>query len=141
MVPVIAHFYNSTVRVEELKSSVQDGVATTTWVPVAGLEKVKCRLDLNFVRPGKDILPAPVAGKVPDRIGILFTSSGMPLKAGQRVVAIPDKFGSIPVKGTFEIRVVPDEAIGFSDAHHIEVQIIEVAQKPAEFNWPPKESP
>lgn len=136
---MIAHLFNSVVRVEELQAVVEDGTAISTWNPVAGMEKVKCRLDLNFIRPGKDILPAPVAGKVPDRIGILFASVGTPLKPGQRVVAVPNKFGKMPIKGTFEIRVVPDEAIDYSDAHHIEVQVVEVAQKPVKFNWPPKE--
>jgi hypothetical protein len=33
-----------------------------------------------------------------------------------------------PVFGTFEIRVVPDPAQDYVGTHHIEVQVIEVAQ-------------
>jgi len=131
------HLFNSVVRVEELRQTQEDGVVTTDWRPVEGLEALPCRLDLNFVRPGKDILPAPVAGKAPDRIGVLFTFAHAPLKAGHRLTAIPHPdTGAFPVQGTFEIRVVPDQAIAFAVAHHIEVQIIEVAQDPKKFSWP-----
>ena len=51
-------------------------------------------------------------------------------------MAIPNREGKTPVKGTFEIRVMPDEAIDFSDQHHIEVQIIESNQNLSKDNWP-----
>jgi hypothetical protein len=133
------HLFNSVVRVEEMRLTQENGVADTSWVEVddPALKNLPCRLDLNFVRPGKDILPAPVAGKAPDRIGVMFTYAHAPLKAGHRITAIPHPdTGALPVQGTFEIRVVPDVAIGFSAAHHIEVQIIEAAQKPQNFSWP-----
>ena len=138
------HLFNSVVKVEEQRLTVDNGLATTSWQPAADptLAALPCRLDLNFVRPGKDILPAPVAGKAPDRIGIMFTYPHAPLKAGQRITAIanpeyPAK--PIPVKGTFEIRVVPDVAIDYANAHHIEVQVVEVAQEPENFSWPGEE--
>lgn len=136
------HLFNSTVKVEEQRLTVSNGLAETTWQIVEDpmLAALPCRLDLNFLRPGKDILPAPVAGKAPDRVGIMFTYPHAPLKAGYRVTAIPDPEYPdlpIPVKGTFEIRVVPDVAIDYSSAHHIEVQVVEVAQEPDEdFSWP-----
>lgn len=136
------HLFNSVVRAEEQGLSVSNGLAETSWQPVDDpmLAALPCRLDLNFLRPGKDILPAPVAGKAPDRVGIMFTYAHAPLKAGMRVTAIPDPEYPdipIPVKGTFEIRVVPDVAIDYASAHHIEVQVVEVAQEPDEdFSWP-----
>ena len=135
------HLFNSVVRVEEQRLTVSNGVAETSWRPVEDpmLQALPCRLDLNFVRPGKDILPAPVAGKAPDRVGLMFTYSHAPLKPGHRLTAIPNPEYPdlpIPVKGTFEIRVVPDQAIDYSSAHHIEVQIVEVAQEPENFSWP-----
>ena len=45
------------------------------------------------------------------------------VKAGDRVRVL-----SGPVSGTFEIRAVPDPAVAQLSAHHMEVQIIEVAQ-------------
>lgn len=137
------HLFNSVVRVEELSLTMENGRPSTGWVQAhsddpqmdALLARLKCRLDLNFVRPGKDILPAVNAGKAPDRIGVLFTYGYAPLKAGQRVVAIEDDYGRILVDGTFEIRVIPDKALDYFGAHHIEVQILETNQN-LEGKWP-----
>ncbi len=138
------HLFNSVVRVERLQLVTTDGVAEMDWAQATDpdpnaaemLKYLECRLDMNFLRPGKDILPAPEAGKAPDRIGIMFTYPYAPIKAGDRIVAIPNREGKTPVKGTFEIRVMPDEAIDFSDHHHIEVQIIESNQNLSKDNWP-----
>ena len=138
------HLFNSVVRVERLQLVTTDGVAEMDWAQATDpdpnaaemLKYLECRLDMNFLRPGKDILPAPEAGKAPDRIGIMFTYPYAPIKAGDRIVAIPNREGKTPVKGTFEIRVMPDEAIDFSDQHHIEVQIIESTQNLSKDNWP-----
>lgn len=141
------HLFNSCVRVEELQLVVTDGVAAMDWAQATSedpnaqtlLERLPCRLDMNFLRPGKDIAPAPEAGKAPDRLGIMFTYPFAPIKAGQRVVAIENDWGLIPVKGTFEIRVIPDEAQDFSKTHHLEVQIIETNQNLTMENWPAEE--
>ena len=138
------HLFNSVVRVERLQLVTTDGVAEMDWAQATDpdpnaaemLKYLECRLDMNFLRPGKDILPAPEAGKAPDRIGIMFTYPYAPIKAGDRIVAIPNREGKTPVRGTFEIRVMPDEAIDFSDQHHIEVQIIESNQNLSKDNWP-----
>lgn len=132
------HLFSSTVRVERQDFTVSGGLASTSWVPVdePWAKALRCRLDLNFVRPGKDAIPAPNAGVAPDRVGLMLTSAKAKLKAGDRIVAIPNRAGKTPVEGTFEIRVVPDVALGMTDAHHIEVQIVEVAQKPKNFSWP-----
>lgn len=136
--------FPSAVRVERLKTSMNaEGVVETKYEQATDtdpalddmLKFLKCRLDMNFVRPGKDILPAPVAGRAPDRIGIMFTFPYAPIRAGDRLVAIQNEMGKIPVKGVFEIRVIPDEAIDYSDQHHIEVQIIEVGQELGNSNW------
>ena len=138
------HLFNSVVRVERLQLVTTDGVAEMDWAQATDpdpnaaemLKYLECRLDMNFLRPGKDILPAPEAGKAPDRIGIMFTYPYAPIKAGDRIVAIPNREGKTPVRGTFEVRVMPDEAIDFSDQHHIEVQIIESNQNLSKDNWP-----
>ena len=143
------HLYNSLVRVERLVLTVSAGVATMDYAqatdpddPIADemLHALKCRLDLNFLREGKDIPAAPEAGKATDRIGVLFSYPYAPLKAGDRLVTIPNAYGKTPVSGTFEIRSIPDEAIDFSDRHHIEVQIIEVGQELTPSNWPTEEA-
>lgn len=128
--------FNSVVRVEELKLVVTDGVSSMTWVQATDpdqqmnwmLSYLKCRLDMTFLRPGKDVTPAQEAGRATDRIGVLFTYPYAPIKAGQRIVAIPNARGKIPVPGTFGIEMIPDKAQDYSDAHHIEVQIHETNQ-------------
>jgi len=91
---------------------------------------LRCRLDMGFIRPGKD-QPAPlVAGRAPDRVGVCYydpvtDASGVPLvQAGDRIFTVGG-----PIYGTFEIRLVPDVAQDFSGAHHVEVQVIEVAKQ------------
>lgn len=141
------HLFNSVVRVERLQLVVTDGVASMDWAQAtsedpqadAMLRYLPCRLDMNFLRPGKDIAPAPEAGKAPDRLGIMFTYPYAPIKAGDRLVAIPNEWGLTPVEGTFEIRVIPDEAIDFATRHHLEVQIIETNQNLTLNNWPAEE--
>jgi hypothetical protein len=129
------HLFSSAFRVEEMRYQTVNGRAVLDWAVVPGLEYVKGRLDLNFIRPGKDIAPAPVAGKAPDRIGILFTDWDAGLKAGQRIIMIPNDQMEMPVQGTFEIKVIPDVAVGFSSAHHLEIQVLETVQD-LEGVWP-----
>jgi hypothetical protein len=120
------HLYASVVRVLRPALYVDpDGSTGTALGVVDGMGYVPCRIDLNFMRPGKDIAPAPVAGRAPDRIGILFCNADIPIRSGDTVEAIPNDFGVVVVPGTFEVRVIPDVAVGFSVAHHQEIQILE----------------
>ena len=123
------HLYSSLVKAQKLQTTVVDGVAVTSWTDLPSpLDSFKCRLDLNFLRPGKDAPPAYEAGVAPDRVGIMFCSAALPLKAGHRIVTI-----SGPVSGTFDIRMVPDIAVDYDSAHHIEVQIVETPQSLSNF--------
>ena len=146
------HLFNSAVRVERLQLVMVDGVAVMDYVQATDedpslnsmLQFLKCRLDMNFIRQGKDLPEAPVAGRAPDHIGVMFTYPYAPIKAGDRLVAIPNERNRIPVPGTFEIRQMPDIAIDFFDQHHIEVQVIETGQELTDANWPledPTEDP
>lgn len=119
------HLFSSTVKVQRLTKSVQDGMAVTEWkdVTTSPLSRFKCRLDLNFLRPGKDAPPAYEAGVAPDRIGVMFCRASVPLRAGDRIVTVAG-----PVEGVFDIKTIPDVAINFSSGHHIEVQIVESVQ-------------
>lgn len=122
------HLFSSRVSVLRLELSSADGMASYAYVPVAGMDSVPCRLDLNFLRPGKDQPTAPEAGKAPDRIGVMFCDATVAIRAGDRFRAVAG-----PVTGVFEIRQTPDKAVDYSSAHHIEVQIVEVAQQTLEF--------
>jgi hypothetical protein len=116
------HLFNSVVAVYRLESSAVDGMLSYTWLD-SGV-RIKCRLDIGFLRPGKDQPMAVEAGKAPDRVGVLYCLPDQDIRAGDRVVALEPA----AVPGTFEVRVIPDRAQGFATAHHIEVQIVEVSQ-------------
>lgn len=119
------HLFSSIVKVQRLQLTVTNGqTAAMDWVDQEGvLAAFPCRLDLVFLRPGKDAPPAYEAGRATDRIGIMFCGGTIPLQAGDRIVTI-----SGPVQGTFDIRNIPDKALDFATAHHIEVQIVETNQ-------------
>lgn len=129
--------YSSQAKVLRLVPALTAGAANLSWQAVTDIldpyldipGQFRCRLDLNFVRPGKDQLMPLVAGRPPDRVGVLFfdcitDTNGIPLVlAGDRIEMV-----SGPISGTFEIRVIPDVAQQFTGAHHVETQVIEVAQ-------------
>jgi len=122
--------FSSRVQVYRLSEQDVGGRPRNTWsAQPPPLNRVPCRLDMTFVRPGKDIMPAYEAGKAPDRVGVAFFSPDAGILPGDIIMAVPNDQGRIPVAGTFEIRVFPDVAQGYFDGHHLEVQIIETSQK------------
>lgn len=124
--------YNTHCEVLRLSVQMQDGLAIQTWQkidaivdPFLGVPgEMMCRLDQLFQRPGKDQPQPLVAGRAPDRVGLLFFDPTLDIKSGDRVHVLDG-----PVQGTFELRVMPDPAQQYGAlAHHMEVQVIEVAQ-------------
>jgi hypothetical protein len=130
--------YTSVAQVLRLTPVLTDGGGmSVSWAPVGDIldayvstpGQLACRLDLQFTRPGKDAPMPIVAGRAPDRVGVLFydmpaDSSGLPLlKAGDRLQMIAG-----PIAGTFELRQVPEQAQDFLGGHHGESQVIEVSQ-------------
>lgn len=130
--------FPSVAQLTRLSSVVSaKGTGSLTWDPVSAIldpvlgegGRFACRLDLQFVRRGVDQPMPLVAGRAPDRTGILFmipppSLDGLPLiLAGDRFTMV-----SGPVFGTFEMRVIPDVAQDMLGAHHIEVQVVEVSQ-------------
>lgn len=135
------HLYNSRVEVRRLAGGILHGTPTALrWDkitevpdPVLGVPgEMMCRLDMTFQRPGKDVPMPVVAGRAPDRLGVMFFDVTDVLKAGDRVHTLTG-----PVTGVFEIRATPDPASGFGPiAHHMEVQVVEVAQAVAAAAFP-----
>lgn len=126
--------YSSVVEVFENQMSVVDGSMRSGWAKLAVMVdpkhgipgEMKCRADLGFLRPGKDAPSPIVAGRAPDRVGVLAFDFSPYIKAGQRI-----RFKSGPFTGTFELKAWPDPAADYSSVHHLEVQIVEVAQSAA----------
>ena len=135
---VLRMFYLSTCQVLRLDPTLgPSGAMTFSWDPVTTVVDpvlgqpglLQCRLDLTFLRPGKD-QPAPiVAGRAPDRTGVCYfdlavDADGAPLvKSADRLQCVAG-----PIFGTFEIRLVPDVAQDLTGAHHVEVQVVETSQ-------------
>lgn len=132
------HLYATRAEVLRLSGDMVDGSVKLSWNKLSTVVdpflnrpgELMCRLDLGFVRQGKDQPMAVVAGRAPDRTGLLFMDSGTDVRAGDRVRCITG-----PIEGTFEIKAIPDVAQGFGTGHHLEVQVFEVA-KAADIAFP-----
>lgn len=98
-----------------------NGIATASWQTVA--TNVRCFLDLNFIRKGKDPIWTPEAGRKTDRSGVLFTGNTAPLQPGDRISMTKGP------TGTFEIQGAVDEAWRPTELHHLELGVIEVARQ------------
>lgn len=125
------HLYNSRVEVYRPYDELVDGLAQLTWQKVKVIVdpamsvpgELLCRIDLSYQRPGKDQPMPLVAGRAPDRVGLLFCDRTDELRAGDRLHCIDG-----PVQGTFELRVMPDPIAGYGPAvHHMEAQVVEVS--------------
>lgn len=139
------HLFDSRVRVErEQITRTPKGQISKEYRPVIidgdpvmteRMSYLPCRIDVGFIRPGKDIPSALNAGAVPDRVAVAYVEADVPIRAGDKMVAIPNEYGLLPVDGTFELKVSPDEAHGYSNIHHKEFQVVESNQD-EEKDWP-----
>jgi hypothetical protein len=127
----VRHLYHTRVEVQRLSLQMKNNVPQQVWEKIDDIVdpylqvpgEMMCRIDLVYQRPGKD-LPLPItAGRAPDRVGVLYFDPTDQIRAGDRILCIDG-----PIAGTFDIRVMPDPAAGYSAAHHMEVQIIESVQ-------------
>lgn len=125
------HLYHTRAELLRLSLQMNKGVPTQQWQKVREIidpllgspGEFLCRIDLQYQRPGKDQPMPVVAGRAPDRVGLMFFDATDVIRSGDRLRCLDG-----PISGTFELRVMPDPAAGFSLAHHMEVQIVEVAQ-------------
>lgn len=106
------------------ETTVVDGVQSYVWVPVKS--NVRCRLDLQYIRSGKDPQWTPEAGRPVDRAGVAFFESGEPVKVGQRLVITKGPIGTYLVGGD-DLGAVDEVFLGRgSHVHHLEVGVKEV---------------
>lgn len=130
--------YNSVAAVLRLTPTLQAGggmsvawtqleVVLDPYVVTPGL--LACRLDLQFIRPGKDAQMPLVAGRAPDRTGLLFYDMPVDMN-GKPLILAGDRFQMVsgPILGMFEMRQIPEMAQSYTGAAHAENQVIEVSQ-------------
>lgn len=116
------HLLPSYVKVTRAVTQRVDGVMTASWQPVAGYERLRCRIEVGFYRPGKDA-PLPVqAGRAPDRPAVYWFNPGVDLRPGDHLECVAG-----PVTGVWELKTFPDQAVGMGRLEHIEGQAIEVS--------------
>jgi hypothetical protein len=131
--------YRSLVQVVRLNPLLQPGGALSmSWENVSDIldpylpdkpGQLWCRLDVGFMRPGKDI-PMPItAGRAPDRVALMFFDPAFDA-GGRSLVKAGDRFECLagPVYGTWEVRLIPEVAQDYLGAHHMEIQVVEVSQ-------------
>jgi hypothetical protein len=104
----------------ELNETNVDGLVSHVWTVVTGGENVRCFLDLNYIRKGKDPIWTPEAGRATDRTGVLFLAPNAPVKSGHRVEMLKGPLGTFSVEGAV------DEAWTPKKLHHLEVGVQEV---------------
>lgn len=135
----LRHLYRSQVQVFRLSGSFDLGAPSYVWEPLTAVldpvlnipGQMLCRIDLQFLRPGKDAPMPIVAGRPPDRTGTMFYDAIPMILAGDRFVCTAG-----PIVGTFELRQVPEPAQDYFAVHHFENQVIEVAQTVAGVIYP-----
>lgn len=117
----LAHLMPEVVDIFRGVTVTRDGIRTVEYQLVSGQTDVPCRLDVGFLRPGKDAAPPVQAGRVPDRVAVYFLELGTDLRAGDQI-----RSTSGPVGGWWAVRSGPDVVVGFALANHLEGQVIEV---------------
>lgn len=82
---------------------------------------VRCRLDLSFLRSGKDNLWVEASAKPTDRVGVMMFLPNAPIKSGMRAMVTHGP------KGVFQLQGAIDEAWDFDSLDHFEVGVAEVS--------------
>jgi hypothetical protein len=131
--------YRSLVQVSRLVSTLGTGGALSmSWQKVPDIldpylpdkpGQMYCRLDVGFMRPGKDQPQPFAAGKAPDRVALIFFDPATD-QGGRSLVKSGDRLTCLagPVYGIWEFRLIPEVAQDFTGAHHMECQVVEVSQ-------------
>lgn len=88
------------------------------WVVVKS--NVRCFLDLNFIRHGKDAMWTPEAGRPTERAGVGFFLGNEVVQNGDWIQMTKGP------SGIFELQAAVDEAWRPTDKHHLEVGVKEI---------------
>lgn len=108
-------------RVTILRYSTQIVDGVEQYVPRTIATGVRCRLDLQFIRSGRDPQWTPEAGRVEDRTGVAFFLSDANVKPGDRIQVTRGPAGTFQVEGNV------DQVFGRRGRiHHLECGVKEV---------------
>lgn len=140
-------FYKSRIAVFRPDPKIELGKLVTAWVQVNTVYDSRLRpgeflgfMDLFFLRPFKDLPPASQqGGYTPLRTGVLFCGPKCDtLRPGDRLKCIAG-----PVKGTFEIKVIPDAVVNIltGQIDHTEVQVFELTTDTTDVYPEPTDEP
>ncbi len=143
--PLRVH-YLTRVQVMRLKMKVTNGAPTLTWTELPSVidpfmeipGQMMCSLQLGFIR--RTDMPMPItAGAAPQRQGVVIFDAALDPDTGAPFVLAGDRLFCIggPIMGTFEIRSVPQVAISFGGAHHVETNVWEIAKSIAKGSQQP----
>lgn len=131
--------YNSICQVSRLAETLEpEGHLSLSWAPLSDILDTRLqipgqmwlRLDVGFIRPGVDRPMPVVAGRPPDRMATAFFDLAYDPETGFPLIVAGDRLTMIAgsVFGTWQINTIPDVAQDYLGAHHVEVQVVEVAQ-------------
>lgn len=97
--------------------------------------QMKCRLDVQFVRPGMNAAPPEETASVIPRTGTLYYDIPESLnfvKAGDHLIPVAGTF----VGSVFRISVIPEPAQGPLGPTHMEAQIVEIGINTGQYPKP-----
>lgn len=112
-----------------------DGIPNYTWTPITfprtdpltGEPAIwtPARVDVTFVRAGKDMPLVVEAGRAADRLAVIWLrpDDGSLVRAGDRLVCVGG-----PITGTYSVDQFPDQLADAVSLHHIEIGAREVSQ-------------
>lgn len=107
-------------NVKRLTETQVDGLVTQTWAIIAGGSNVRCFLDLNYIRAGRDPVWTEDSKTAQNRSGILFLPPKILAQPGDRIQMVKGP------TGVFKIENSVDEAWTPTHRHHQELYVIEV---------------
>lgn len=104
----------------DLVTTDDDGSPVTSYRKI-NTAPIPCRLDLGFVRHGKDQMWIEAIARPEDRTGVMFFTPEAPIRSGVRAVMLKGP------KGIFQIQGAIDEAWDFDSLSHYECGVMEVS--------------
>lgn len=122
----------SQLQVLRNSESLLGGIPNYAWTPITfprpggpDATWTPARVDVTFVRAGRDLPLVVEAGRAPDRLAVvwLLPGDGSLVRPGDRLVCIGG-----PITGTYSVDQVPDQLADAVSLHHIEIGAREVSQ-------------